>query len=133
MSDESPGATIRRARQEARMKQRELADRMGVHATTVGLWERDKFFPEQHWAALNKLLHINLSPPGAAAGGGETAERGPGSTIDAGLLAALRSAYRGEPEKLREAVDALEAIEAVERERGESRGEGRSRPERHAG
>jgi transcriptional regulator with XRE-family HTH domain len=66
MSDESPGAIIRRARQEARMKQRELADRMGVHVTTVGYWERGKFFPEQHWAALNKLLHISLVPPGAA-------------------------------------------------------------------
>lgn len=65
MSDESPGATIRRARQKARMKQRELADRLGVHETTVGYWERDKFFPERHWAALNDLLHISLTPPGA--------------------------------------------------------------------
>lgn len=58
-------------------------------------------------------------------------ERGPDSTIDPGLLAALSRAYRGQPGKLREAVEALEAIE---REPGESRDEGRSRPEqRHAG
>lgn len=66
MSAEPPGVMIRRARQEARMTQRELADRMGVHHTTVGYWERGKFFPEQHWAALNKLLHISLAPPGTA-------------------------------------------------------------------
>lgn len=67
------------------MKQRELADRMGVHTTTVGYWERNRFFPEQHWAALNKLLHISLTPPGEQAAAG-TAERGPGPAIPRDVL-----------------------------------------------
>lgn len=120
MSEESPGAMIRRARQEARMKQRELADRMGVHVTTVGYWERNRFFPEQHWAALNKLLHINLRPPG-----GDPVERGPDSTIPDEVLAVIRRNYS--PERQREAIEALEAIER------ERRGEELPPSQQHAG
>lgn len=123
MGDESPGAMIRRARQEARMKQRELADRMGVHVTTVGYWERGKFFPEQHWAALNKLLRINLRPPGAPAPEPEP-EAAP--LVPPEVLEVLERVYKGEPGQLAEAVRALEAIERERRQRAASPGERRA-------
>lgn len=85
------------------MKQRELADRMGVHPTTIGLWERNKFFPEQHWAALNKLLHIELRPPGAPAPGPPEQP-----TISADLLAAIRRTLPDDPEAQQRVIDAVE-------------------------
>jgi transcriptional regulator with XRE-family HTH domain len=60
MSDESPGAIIRRARQEARLSQGELAAMLKVHKGTVGDWERNRYFPDRHYHALNKILHVSL-------------------------------------------------------------------------
>lgn len=65
MKAETPGAQIRRARQEAGLTQAELAQKLRVHKVTVGDWERNRFFPDRHWAALNKVLGISLRPPGA--------------------------------------------------------------------
>lgn len=113
MGDESPGAMIRRARQEAGMKQRDLADRMGVHVTTVGYWERGKFFPEQHWAALNKLLHISLRPP--ESGNAAEPEPKPELDDDQELLETLRRVYRDDPdgpEKIRTVMRAVLEHEA---------------------
>ena len=108
MSDESPGAIIRRARQESGMKQRDLAERLGVHHTTVGYWERNKFFPEQHWARLNKLLGIDLRPPGGPASGPPEQP-----TISAKLLAEIRK-------ELPDPEDQKRVIELIERRlRGE--------------
>lgn len=106
------------------MKQRELAERMGVHVTTVGYWERNRFFPEQHWAALNKLLHINLRPPGAAGEGGDV-ERGPDPTIPPDVLAVIRKNYS--PERQREIIETLKSIER------EQRGEELPPSEQHVG
>lgn len=85
------------------MKQRDLADRLGVHHTTVGYWERNKFFPEQYWAALNKLLHIELRPPGAPA-------PGPPETplISPAMLAAIRKDVP--PEDQQRVIDTLERL-----------------------
>lgn len=115
MGDESPGAMIRRARQEAGMKQRDLAERMGVHVTTVGYWERNKFFPEQHWAALNKLLHINLTAPGGSPAGQE-----PDSTVPPEVLEMIRR-YYPDPEQQRRAILALEELEEPNGPPGEAR------------
>lgn len=65
MKGETPGAMIRRARHEAGLTQAELAEKLKVHKVTVGDWERGRFFPDRHWGALNKFLHISLTPPGA--------------------------------------------------------------------
>lgn len=100
------------------MKQRELADLMGVHVTTVGYWERGKFFPEQHWAALNKLLHIDLRAPGVI-----QATPAPELDDDTELIEALRRAYRNDPERVREALEAVrwaESLPSEPRETGES-------------
>jgi hypothetical protein len=78
-----------------------------VHVTTVGYWERNRFFPEQHWAALNKLLHISLTPPG------ETAVQEPEPSIPPEVLRMIRNAPRDEQWKR----DAIEALEAIGRER----------------
>lgn len=66
MKGETPGVMIRRARHEAGLTQAELAAKLNVHKVTVGDWERGRFFPDRHWGALNKLLHISLTPPGTA-------------------------------------------------------------------
>jgi transcriptional regulator with XRE-family HTH domain len=108
MNGEAPGETIRRARQEARLTQARLAGELGVHKNTVADWEKGKYFPDRHWAALNKLLHINLRPPGAA-------ESRPEPIPDE-VLQVIRKYYT--PEQQREAIETLEAIER-ERRRGE--------------
>jgi transcriptional regulator with XRE-family HTH domain len=118
MGDESPGAMIRRGRQEARLSQADLAAQLDVHKGTVGDWERNKYFPERHYLLLNKLLHITLRAPGEA-------ERGPGSTIPPDVLAVIRRNYS--PKRQREVIEMLEAIER------EQRGEAQPHPERDAG
>lgn len=114
------------------MKQRELAEQMGVHVTTVGYWERDRFFPEQHWAALNKLLHIDLRPPGSA-------ERGLGPAVPVDVLAEefgqekadrLRREFGRRGENGEIALRAL--IEVLSQPAGDA-APGESRPSRAAG
>ena len=107
------------------MKQRELAARLGVHFTTVGLWERNKFFPEQHWAALNKLLRISLTPPGEAA---PPAEPEP-PPIPPEVLDVIRKNYA--PELQAEAIRMLQQLndptgQAGEAPSGTGRGDARA-------
>src|ERR1700685_545437 len=66
MDSETPGELIRRARHEAHLTQARLAGELGVHKNTVADWEKDKYFPDRHWGALNKALRISLRMPGAA-------------------------------------------------------------------
>ena len=98
MADESPGAIIRRARQEARLTQAQLAVQLGVHKNTVMDWEKGKYFPDRHYHALNKILRITLGSPGDA-------EPEP-PTISPGLLAAIRKELP--PEDQQRVIDAVE-------------------------
>jgi transcriptional regulator with XRE-family HTH domain len=118
MNGETPGETIRRARQESRLTQAQLASQLGIHKNTVADWEKNKYFPERHYAALNKILRISLRPPGAP-------EPEPEPLIPAAVMRVIRDADRDEEWKL-EAIEALEAIE-LERRSGE-RGDQGGRP-----
>ena len=65
MSNDDVGSRIRLRRQELRMTQAELAERLGVHPATVRSWELNRNFPERHQGALEALLRIRLhgDPP----------------------------------------------------------------------
>lgn len=120
MVDESHGAIIRRARQEKRLTQAQLALQLGVHKNTVADWEKDKYFPDRHYHALNKILHISLGGP---------AEQGPDSTVPPDVLALIRRRYP-DPEQQRQAIEALEEVG----EPNGPHGEAQSAPEAgHAG
>lgn len=105
MKGETPGAMIRRARHEAGLTQAELAEKLKVHKVTVGDWERGRFFPDRHWGALNKILHIRLVPPGAEP------EPEPEPDIPADVLEVIRRRY--DPEQQREIIAMLEELSAL--------------------
>lgn len=110
MNSETPGGAIRRARHEARLTQVQLAAELGVHKNTVADWEKGKYFPDRHWGALNKLLRINLRPPGPSE---PEPEPVPELDDDPETLEALRRAYRDEPEKVRQVARKLLENEAA--------------------
>lgn len=61
--DETPplGKAIARARQRKRWKQTELAERLGVHETTVVAWETGRHYPRRHIVAIEEVLEISLA------------------------------------------------------------------------
>jgi transcriptional regulator with XRE-family HTH domain len=54
------GAKIRRRRQELRLTQEELAERVGVDASSVLNWEAGKHYPKRKLGALESVLGIRL-------------------------------------------------------------------------
>lgn len=54
------GAKIRRRRQELRLTQGELAERVGVDASSVINWETGRHYPRRKLAALESVLGIRL-------------------------------------------------------------------------
>jgi len=56
------GARIRRARQLLDMRQRDLADKLGVSRNTVDSWENDRAYPQRKLARLEEVLGITLEP-----------------------------------------------------------------------
>lgn len=61
---DSTGRRIARRRHILGLKQRELAERVGVARDTVSMWERDEQFPHRHLGKLEAVLGINLLPNG---------------------------------------------------------------------
>ncbi len=61
--EETPplGSVIARARQRKGWIQTELAERLGVHETTVVAWETGKHFPKRNIVAIEQALEIDLS------------------------------------------------------------------------
>lgn len=55
------GKAIARRRHQLDMRQKDLAQRLGVAISTVANWERGKSFPERHWGAVEEVLGISLS------------------------------------------------------------------------
>lgn len=60
MPNESVGLTIARARQRRRMTQRELADALGVSASTVANWERGASYPLKLAGVVEEFLDITI-------------------------------------------------------------------------
>jgi len=61
--DETPplGSVIARARQRKGWKQVELAERIGVHETTVVAWETGRHFPKRNMVKIEEALGIDLA------------------------------------------------------------------------
>ena len=55
------GTRIKRARERKRMRQRELADALGVSVKTVDNWENDRTSTRSSIGALEEVLEVNLS------------------------------------------------------------------------
>ena len=62
MTSEPVGITIQRARHRKRLTQRELADELGVSASTVANWERGAHFPLRFAGRIEELLDITIPP-----------------------------------------------------------------------
>lgn len=60
MPNESVGLTIARARQRKRMTQRQLADALGVAASTVANWERGVAYPAKLAGLVEEFLDIEI-------------------------------------------------------------------------
>lgn len=55
------GKAIARARQRKSWTQVELADRLGVHETTVVAWETGRHYPKRKLGAIEEALEISLA------------------------------------------------------------------------
>lgn len=55
------GTTIRRARERLRLRQQDVARKLGVSRTTVDAWENDRAYPRNSIGALEELLDVNLT------------------------------------------------------------------------
>ena len=112
----SLGARIRRAREQARLSQEELAKAVGASVRAVGDWENDRRKPRNRLGALEQVLGVSLSgePP-------------PASPVPPDVLALIRRRFP--PDKQQEAIEALEDILAPPTESGEA---GPSDPSRRA-
>jgi transcriptional regulator with XRE-family HTH domain len=55
------GERIKRAREEAQLGQRDVAEALGVSVSTVSNWERGKTVPRSRQGALEKLLGLTLT------------------------------------------------------------------------
>lgn len=62
MQNESVGHTIARARQRRRMTQEQLAEALGVAASTVANWERGASYPAKLAGAVEEFLDITIPP-----------------------------------------------------------------------
>ena len=54
------GAAIRARRQQLRLTQRELAERVGVHPSSVVNWEKGRHPPDRNLGALEEVLGISF-------------------------------------------------------------------------
>jgi transcriptional regulator with XRE-family HTH domain len=95
------GTRIRLRRQELRMTQAELAERIGVHPATVRAWELNQNYPSRHQGALEAVLRMRLS-------GGQPEEDPDEQQLWAlnlppATIRKLVAAYRGEPASRRTA------------------------------
>lgn len=73
MATDGPiGTRIRRARERKRMRQRDLADALGVSRTTVDAWENDRSYPRSSIGALEEILGVSLD---GSAGPGDSVAR----------------------------------------------------------
>jgi len=54
------GARIRKRRQELGMNQQELAERVGVHASSVISWESGRHFPRRYLGKIEAVLGVSL-------------------------------------------------------------------------
>lgn len=57
------GTTIRRARERLRLRQQDVAAKLGVSRTTVDAWENDRAYPRNSIGALEELLGVDLTEP----------------------------------------------------------------------
>lgn len=60
MTPPSLGTRIRRARERARLSQKELATAVGASARAVGDWENDRRKPRNRLGALEEVLGVRL-------------------------------------------------------------------------
>jgi transcriptional regulator with XRE-family HTH domain len=58
-TQQTPGQRIRAARERLKMKQFELARRVGVSAVSASDWERDVYSPsDENWAKIGEVLGV---------------------------------------------------------------------------
>lgn len=55
------GTKIRRARERLRLRQQDVAAKLGVSRTTVDAWENDRAYPRSSIGALEELLDVDLT------------------------------------------------------------------------
>lgn len=55
------GTTIRRARERKRLRQQDVAEKLGVSRATYDAWENDRAYPRSSIGALEELLEVDLS------------------------------------------------------------------------
>jgi transcriptional regulator with XRE-family HTH domain len=58
------GTRIKLRRQALGMNQEQFAERIGVHVSTVGTWEKGQHFPERYQGAIEAVLGISLTEDG---------------------------------------------------------------------
>ena len=61
MATDGIGSKIRLRRQQLRLTQAQLADRIGVHVSTVTSWEKGRHFPARYQGAVEAELGITLT------------------------------------------------------------------------
>ena len=98
MGHDDVGSRIRLRRQELRMTQEELAERLDVHTATVRAWELNRHYPTRHQGALEAELGIRLD-------GGEgdidpTEQKLRTAGLPPATLKLLLAAYRGSGEAM---------------------------------
>jgi tetratricopeptide (TPR) repeat protein/transcriptional regulator with XRE-family HTH domain len=63
MALSSFGEMLKTLRKRQRLTQQVLANRLGVHRNTIGIWERGDFLPETKGMVLELARHLHLSEP----------------------------------------------------------------------
>jgi len=109
------GAAIRARRQQLRLTQRELAERVGVHPSSVVNWEKGRHPPDRNLGALEEVLGISLD-------GGEPRQRTSRDQMRetlAQLEEATRKLRAELSDEARAELDRQDAI--IERKRGHIR------------
>lgn len=96
-------ARIRRAREDAGLRQAELAEKMGVHYRTVQGWEAGRH-PRTSLGLLERTLHVDLTTPA------ESASPRIDTAADSQLIAALAGRLADRERRIAELTTQLETL-----------------------
>jgi transcriptional regulator with XRE-family HTH domain len=101
---QSLGMRIRRARERARLSQKELAQAVGASVRAVGDWENDRRAPRNRIGALEDVLEVSLTedlpPPPVPRDIAESVQRSPGLTDEdrQRVMEAIARTLAGDPQ-----------------------------------